>query len=56
MPEQLLNQLDGAVGAAERYGEAVRSGLAARLSSSGRLDPAQLEADRILLARFAPAR
>jgi len=46
MPEPLLIQLDAAAAAAERYAEAVRTGLSAALSKSGRLDPVLLEANQ----------
>jgi (2S)-methylsuccinyl-CoA dehydrogenase len=53
MPAQLPTQLDGALAAAERYAEAVRSGLAGALSKSGRLDPALLEAGQFAAHGYA---
>jgi (2S)-methylsuccinyl-CoA dehydrogenase len=53
MPEQFLTQLGAAVAAAERYAEAVRSGLAATLSRSGRLDAALLEANQFAAHGYA---
>jgi (2S)-methylsuccinyl-CoA dehydrogenase len=53
MPEPLLIQLDAAAAAAERYAEAVRTGLSAALSKSGRLDPVLLEANQFAAHGYA---
>jgi (2S)-methylsuccinyl-CoA dehydrogenase len=53
MAEPLPIQLDGALAAAERYAEAVRSGLSAAIAPSGRLDAARLEAEQFAAHGYA---
>jgi (2S)-methylsuccinyl-CoA dehydrogenase len=53
MSEALFQDLDAATAAAERYAEAVRAGLSAKLSRSGRLDPALLEREQFAAHGFA---
>jgi (2S)-methylsuccinyl-CoA dehydrogenase len=53
LSEPLLNQLDRATAAAERYGEAVRTGLASSLAPAGRLDPALMEREQFAAHGYA---
>jgi (2S)-methylsuccinyl-CoA dehydrogenase len=53
LAEPLLIQLDRATAAAERYAEAVRTGLGSALAPSGRLDPALMERDQFAAHGYA---
>jgi (2S)-methylsuccinyl-CoA dehydrogenase len=53
LSEPLLTQLDRATAAAERYAEAVRSGLGSALAPAGRLAPALLEREQFAAHGYA---